>query len=792
MDSSGNLTVLHEFDGRAGEGYPYAALVQGHDGRLYGTTINGGSDGSGTVFTLDLSGNYQALGEFKGTPVSSTTDLIQTKEGSFYGTTNAGGSYDYGAVFEWSPSGDLTVLHSFDGYTEGAFPKSVLKGNDGSLYGITDSGYLDFYLRYYDYSSPMLFKIDPDGNFSSLYAFSTFYTGEVNGKLVQASDGFIYGTLTYGLNGYGTLFKLDPASGNVTIVHEFDGAAGGAYPQSEVIQGVDGNFYGITREGGASGVGIVYKLDLSGNFSVLHDFEGAGGGAYPNALIQDGGGHLYGTTSGGGSYGAGFMYQLDLSGNFSVLHEFDESQGVSNLSSFVRDTNGNFYGTVLNTPNDNNGFLFKLDALGNFTTIHSFNGTDGSGPTKLIQTNDGSLYGITQSGGDYGKGVIFRLAENAQPIADAGSDQTVTAGTTVSLDGTGSSDPDNGPSPLSYSWTQTSGSTVTLTGADTAQPSFTPNTAGIYVFSLVVNDGDVSSIADSVTVTVSPSSGSNAAPTAQAGPDQTANAGSWVTLNGSTSSDPDNGPSPLTYEWAQTGGPSVPLKGSTTAQPTFTPLEPGTYVFSLVVNDGQDSSAADSVTVTVNDADYVLIQSPNGGEVWNEKFKQTITWISRHLDSKLRLVLYLSIDNGQTWSKIASPKNSGSKAWKVPKNRYVSKQALFKVCVKQDDSLCDVSDAVFTINKAPKAEAGKRQKATAGSEVRLDGSASVDADNGPSPLTYRWTQKSGPAVTLNGADTAQPSFIPTVKGVYKFSLVVNDGAIDSKADKVIVQVKKAP
>jgi hypothetical protein len=188
----------------------------------------------------------------------------------------------------------------------------------------------------------------------------------------------------------------------------------------------------------------------------------------------------------------------------------------------------------------------------------------------------------------------------------------------------------------------------------------------------------------------------------------------------------------------------------------------------------------------------VLIRSPNGGEVWNEKSKQTVTWISRHLDDKLHLVLYLSVDNGQTWTRIASSKNSGSITWKIPKNRYVSKQALFRVCVKPDESLCDVSDAVFTINQAPKAEAGKKQKVTVGTEVRLDGSASFDADNGPSLLTFRWTQKSGPAVTLNGADTAIPSFTPNVKGSYKFTLVVNDGAIDSKADKVTVQVKKNP
>ncbi|WP_083918229.1 PKD domain-containing protein [Methylosarcina fibrata] len=384
---------------------------------------------------------------------------------------------------------------------------------------------------------------------------------------------------------------------------------------------------------------------------------------------------------------------------------------------------------------------------------------------------------------------------NTVPVSNAGSDQTVTAGNLVTLNGTGSSDPDNSPSPLTYSWTQTSGPTVTLTGADTAQPSFTPGEAGTYVFSLVVNDGLANSSADSVTITVNAATGSNTAPTAQAGPDQSVALGALVALDGTGSSDPDNGPSALTYSWTQTGGPTVTLTGADTAQPSFTAGTAGTYAFNLVVNDGAANSAPDSVTITVSETasqtDFVRIQAPNGGDVWNEKVKNTVFWES-NLDSNERMVIYLSIDHGQTWKKIASPKNSGSKVWKIPKNRYVSKEALFKVCAKKDDSLCDVSDSVFTINKAPVADAGTKQKVTVGTAVHLDGSASHDDDQGPTNLTYDWSQKSGPEITLNGAQTATPSFVPTVKGVYKFNLVVTDGSANSKTDKVTVRVRNAP
>ncbi len=90
----------------------------------------------------------------------------------------------------------------------------------------------------------------------------------------------------------------------------------------------------------------------------------------------------------------------------------------------------------------------------------------------------------------------------------------------------------------------------------------------------------------------------NQPPTANAGPDQTVRLSSLVTLNGSASSDPDNSPSPLSFAWTQTAGPTVTLAGATTATPKFTPAGVGNYTFSLTVNDGQNDSAADSVTIT--------------------------------------------------------------------------------------------------------------------------------------------------------------------------------------------------
>ena len=182
------------------------------------------------------------------------------------------------------------------------------------------------------------------------------------------------------------------------------------------------------------------------------------------------------------------------------------------------------------------------------------------------------------------------LIENRPPIANAGSDQTVTKKTRVTLDGTGSLDPDSDA--LTYSWVQTGGSVVALPGADSPTPTFTPPTSGIYTFQLTVDDGNGGEAADAVKVTAT-----NTPPVAEAGPDQTARKNTLVALNGSLSSDSDG--DILTFTWVNVSGPVVTLADAGTDAPTFTPARVGTYVFRLTVDDGDGGTSEDTVSVTV-------------------------------------------------------------------------------------------------------------------------------------------------------------------------------------------------
>jgi hypothetical protein len=188
---------------------------------------------------------------------------------------------------------------------------------------------------------------------------------------------------------------------------------------------------------------------------------------------------------------------------------------------------------------------------------------------------------------------------NRVPSVSAGSDQTVSSGTSVTLQGSGS-DPDGDA--LTYAWSQISGPTVSLTGAATSTARFTaPSVTAMttLTFRLTVNDGKGGSATDDVNVIVNPVAPVNHPPTANAGADQTVSAGTAVTMQG-LGSDPDG--DALTYAWSQISGPTVSLTGAATSTARFTApsvTATTTLTFRLTVNDGKGGTATDDVNVIV-------------------------------------------------------------------------------------------------------------------------------------------------------------------------------------------------
>jgi len=209
--------VLHSFAGAGNDGAsPVASLIQGSDGNFYGTTSIGGAvsssfpEGCGTVFRITPAGVETLLYSFKcsgGDGVDPLAGLIQGGDGNFYGTTNLGGASGEGTVFKITPAGSETVLYSFNG---GACEDdinpgvSLIQGNDGNLYGTT-SGNAN------SCSQGTVFKITPAGVETEIYSFKGDISLGANprARLLQGSDGSLYGTTEYGGAGQnGTVFMI--------------------------------------------------------------------------------------------------------------------------------------------------------------------------------------------------------------------------------------------------------------------------------------------------------------------------------------------------------------------------------------------------------------------------------------------------------------------------------------------------------------------------------------------------------------------------------------------------------
>lgn len=205
----------------------------------------------------------------------------------------------------------------------------------------------------------------------------------------------------------------------------------------------------------------------------------------------------------------------------------------------------------------------------------------------------------------FGKPDFYITAEincevlNQPPVADAGPDQTAFVTDTVTLDGSESTDTEGGP--LGYAWSFDAvpdGSGATLSDSTAIMPRFQIDLAGSYVAQLVVNDGELDSEPDTVSIDTL-----NSAPVADAGPDQTVHAGNVVNLDGSASSDVDD--NPLTFQWSLPTRPadsSAVLDNPNVEKPAFVADRPGEYVGELVVNDGFADSAADSVVITTENS----------------------------------------------------------------------------------------------------------------------------------------------------------------------------------------------
>ena len=312
--------------------------------------------------------------------------MVEGRDGNLYGTTPRGGSPDLGTVFRLTPDGTFTVLHTFSGAPDGAYPSGeLLQASDGYLYGTTAGGGLE--------NRGAIFKMALDGTLTTVFGFTGNSEGtDPRGGLVEGVDGNFYGTTFFGgTSGHGTFFRLTPEGTVTTLLHFADFGIGSGSRNERLVQGLDGNFYGTTV---GLDVNAIFRITPSGTFTQV--VGGLAGGARPPpdlVFLQASDLYLYGTSvcflfvscnNNDTSY-----FRMDLAGNVEFLTRFERGT-TGYLNSLIEARDGNLYGTwKVNLPGSEPGAVVRISNYTNCNdklTVRYEEGTLHLGFTLMTKT----------------------------------------------------------------------------------------------------------------------------------------------------------------------------------------------------------------------------------------------------------------------------------------------------------------------------------------------------------------------------------------------------------------------
>ncbi len=379
--AAGKTKLVYSFGGGSDGEYTDTELVMDKAGNLYGTSVQGGAFGAGTVFQVTPTGVHTVLYNFTGgtdggEPYKGVT---LDAEGNIYGTavTGGGGSCEggCGVVFKlihMNGTWTQTVIHQFTGGNDGSGVGSpVAFDRHGNLYGTTPTGGA--------FGLGVVYQLKLEEGQWTLHVVHTFTGGSDGsggsaGKLLVSRAGNIYGVCTVGgVHGFGTVYRISPHEGHwhFTTLYAFKDQPDGASPYGGLVFDKRGNLYGTTYYAGANDFGTVYKLtrhEDTWTESVLYSFKGGSDGDSPiSTLAADENGNFYGTTSDGGSSscGCGTVFKMTHNENGawseSVVYRFPGApRPAFAYNGLVRDSAGNFYGTTVHGGAGDDGAIYEF------------------------------------------------------------------------------------------------------------------------------------------------------------------------------------------------------------------------------------------------------------------------------------------------------------------------------------------------------------------------------------------------------------------------------------------------
>ena len=428
---------------------PSCVLCQGADGLLYGTSVRGGANNNGTIFSFNPSTGQANIiysfspvdgSGFNGDGACPYAGVIQAADGDLYGTTKFGGTLGGGTLFKLTTTGGFTALHQFDPNADGSqCVAELVEASDGQVYGTLSQGTASY--------GGVIFRVSMDGTFQIAHGFGPNDGAASYGGLVDRS-GVLYGATYGGGNntGEGVIYSLNEASLAFSVLTTMNSGTGPSHVMQSLTLGPGGVLYGLASGAVQSNTGQAFSTTNGFFPHTLYQFGSPPLGNTPSgALIFAPDGFFYSTTQYGGTANCGTVFRMDTAGVVTYLHSFtgyvvgnpQGSDGAFPQKGLIQASDGYLYGTAFGGAT-NSGSIYRISPQGNYAVLRSFDQTPAS-PANVTVTSTSStcvqitwsaVYGATSYHVKRGASPGGPFSTIASPTTTSYQDCSLTAGTT--------------------------------------------------------------------------------------------------------------------------------------------------------------------------------------------------------------------------------------------------------------------------------------------------------------------------------------------------------------------------